>query len=436
MAATASAVATGFTGTTWLRSAALADGRVVDVCLDAASGTITEILDARRELPRSEQPAQPTSPNRPAGNVTNIDLDGYLLLPAPAEPHAHLDKALTADLIPNTTGDLMGAITAWIEQASDFYTFNDIVERARRAALELLYSGTTAIRTHVNVYEGIETDAAAALIVVRNELASLMDIQIVALVGDTKADNLARLKTILEMDPKAIVGGCPHLDGDGTASTASTDTLLKIASEFQRPIDLHTDETLNPSILDLPYFAQRVQETEFGFGATASHCVSLAMQPLDVQNHVAEEVGAAGVHVIALPQTNLFLQGRDHAVGSPRGLTAIKALRAAGVNVAAGADNVRDPFNSMGRADSLETASLMVMAGHLLPEDAYATVSTNARLAMGLPAVSVSIGSPAELLAIPGASVGDAIARADQQRMVFHQGRLVASTKVQRTLAT
>jgi cytosine/creatinine deaminase len=423
---------TGYTGITWLRSAALADGRVVDICLDAATGTITEILDARRELPRSEQPAPPPSAKTQDGPATTIDLDGYLLLPAPAEPHAHLDKALTADLIPNPKGDLMGAIMAWVEHAAEFYTFHDIVDRARRAALELLHSGTTAIRTHVNVQEGIETEAAAALIVVRNELAAVMDIQIVALLGDTKPDNLARLKTILEMDSAVIVGGCPHLDGD---AQVSTDTLLKIASDNGRQIDLHTDETLDPSVLDLPYFARRVKETEFGFGATASHCVSLAMQPIDTQKRVAEEVAAACVHVIALPQTNLFLQGRDHAVASPRGLTAINALRTAGVNVAAGADNIRDPFNSMGRADSLETAALMVMAGHLLPEDAYASVSANARLAMGLPAVTLTVGSPAELLAIPGASVGDAIARADQQRMVFHQGRLVASTSVQRTLS-
>ena len=33
---------------------------------------------------------------------TNVeDLGGWLLLPAMAEPHAHLDKALTADEIPN-----------------------------------------------------------------------------------------------------------------------------------------------------------------------------------------------------------------------------------------------------------------------------------------------------------------------------------------------
>lgn len=444
---------TGFTGITWLRSAALADGRVVDVCLDAATGTITEIHDARRELPRTEQPVAPPSAAgtngsissegsgssagsvrsvAPTGSVTDIDLDGYLLLPAPAEPHAHLDKALTAELIPNHKGDLMGAITAWIENAAEFYTLHDIVDRARRAALELLHSGTTAIRTHVNVQKGIGTDAAAALLIVRDELASLMDIQIVALVADTQPDNLERLTSILAMDPAVIVGGCPHLDGDGPTSM---DTLLKIATANGRAIDLHTDETLDPSVFHLPYFAQRIRETEFAYGATASHCVSLAMQPLDVQQRVAEQVAAAGVHVIALPQTNLFLQGRDHGVASPRGLTALGPLRAAGVNVAAGADNVRDPFNSMGRSDSLETAALMVMAGHLLPHDAYASVSTNARLAMGLPAVSVSVGSPAELLAIPAASVGDAIARADQQRMVFHQGRLVASTSVQRTLA-
>ena len=429
---------TSFTGTTWLRSAALADGRVVDVCLDAATGTITEILDARRELPRAEQPVAPPSAkwidgSNGSGDVTNIDLDGYLLLPAPAEPHAHLDKALTAELIPNPKGDLMGAITSWVNNAHEFYNLHNIIDRARRAAVEMLHSGATAIRTHVNVQEGIDTDAAAALIVVRDELASVMDIQIVALLGgDTNSENLARLKRVLDMDPAIIVGGCPHLVADGQRST---DVLLDIAAEYGRAIDLHTDETLNPSVLHLPYLAQQVHKTGFAFGVAASHCVSLIMQPLDVQKRVADEVAAAGVHVISLPQTNLFLQGRDHGVASPRGLTAIASLRAAGVNVAAGADNVRDPFNSMGRSDPMETASLMVMAGHLLPEDAYASVSSRARRAMGLAEVTIAVGSPAELLALPGASVGDAMARADQQRMVFHQGRLVASTSVQRTLA-
>ena len=37
---------------------------------------------------------------------------GYVLLPAFAEPHAHLDKAFLAERVDNPTGDLMGAIDA------------------------------------------------------------------------------------------------------------------------------------------------------------------------------------------------------------------------------------------------------------------------------------------------------------------------------------
>ena len=69
-------------------------------------------------------------------------------------------------------------------------------------------------------------------------------------------------------------------------------------------------------------------------------------------------------------------------------------------SLAGGADNVQDPFNTMGRADPLETAALLVMVGHLLPHEAYAAVSTSARAAMGLEPVSIAAGSPAELLAV------------------------------------
>ena len=88
--------------------------------------------------------------------------------------------------------------------------------------------------------------------------------------------------------------------------------------------------------------------------------------------------------MVTLPQTNLFLQGRSHPVATPRGLTALRPLLDAGVTVAAGGDNLQDPFNLVGRGDPLEAASLLVAAGHLLPEEALAAVSGSARAAMGL----------------------------------------------------
>ena len=50
------------------------------------------------------------------------------------------------------------------------------------------------------------------------------------------------------------------------------------------------------------------------------------MQPEARQREVAELVAAAGISVVALPQTNLFLQGREPAgIAIPRGLTAVTA---------------------------------------------------------------------------------------------------------------
>jgi len=181
-------------------------------------------------------------------------------------------------------------------------------------------------------------------------------------------------------------------------------------------------------MLTLRDLARQVVDSGFGGRVAASHCVSLGMQTPDVQAAVAAEVAEAGIAVVPLPQTNLFLQGRDDPTATPRGLTAIAALRAAGALVAAGADNVQDPFNLVGRSDPLETAALLVMAGHVLPDDAYDMVSNNVRIALGLDPVRFEPGDPADFVAIDAPSIRGAIADAPVDRKVFRAGRLVAST--------
>ena len=397
-----------------LRGATLADGHHVDV--RCAGGAIVAV--------------------GPAGTVVGApgdevhDLTGWLLLPAPAEPHAHLDKALTADRVPNPAGDLVGAITAWHAQWPTL-TVEEIAGRARTAALRGLTNGTTAVRTHVDVSSALRLRSVEALLRVRDELADLVDIQVVALVslptaGVAGAEHRALLREALAMGVD-LGGGCPHLDDD---PFGCLEACLDAAADFERPIDLHVDETLDPAVLGLRDFVELVTKTEFPYGAAASHCVSLGMQPDVVQAEVSELVAAAGIAVVTLPQTNLFLQGRGRRTGQPRGLTAIGALRHAGATVAAGADNLQDPFNTMGRADALETAALLVMAAHLSPEDAYGAVCTSARAAMGLPPVEVAVGFPAELLAVPAVSVRDAVASAPAERLVVRRGRVVVRSRL------
>lgn len=357
------------------------------------------------------------------------DLGGWLLAPSLAEPHAHLDKALTAELVPNPKGDLIGAIEAWsAASAAGLITHDGIVERATAAMDLLLVHGVTAVRTHVNVLESIGASAVVALREAAASFDGLLDVQIVGLVGFpiTGADGAgtrAALAASLEVGLD-LVGGCPHLDPDGLGLI---NLGLEAATEAGIGIDFHVDEVLDPSMLTLRDFAQRVIETGFEHPVTASHCVSLGMQTPGVQAEVASLVAEAEMSIVPLPQTNLFLQGRENPTATPRALTAVNALRDAGVNVAAGGDNVQDPFNLVGRSDPLETAALMVMAGHQQPDDAYEMVSGNVRRALGLPAVAVAPGSPADLLAIDAPSTRGAIADAPMSRRVFRRGVLVAS---------
>jgi cytosine deaminase len=397
------------------------DGTRVDVRVDPAS---RQVVDVGPELARGD-----------SDDV--LDCAGMVILPGPAEPHAHLDKALSAAAAPNPAGDLRGAIDAWHAYRPSLDA-EEILGRAREAARRFVAAGATAIRTHVDVGPGIGLRGLEALVTLRGELAEqgLADLQLVALIsppltGPEGESNRMLLTQALELGAD-VAGGCPHLDPDPAGATA---VALDAAEAAGAPVDLHSDESLDPRKLAVRDLARMVVERGFVAGAVASHCVSLGMQRPALQAIVARELADAGVAVVTCPQTNLYLQARDVAQAPPRGLTAVRALLDAGAVVAGGADNVGDPFNCVGRPDPLETAALLVTAAHLTPQEAYARVSADARAAMGLPAVALVPGSPAELLAVRGASLADALARGSENRFVIHHGRCVARTEVRTALA-
>ena len=400
-----------------LAGGCLSDGRLVD--LHVVDGLVSAVFESGTPV---------------AAGTPREDLAGWLLVGAMAEPHAHLDKALTAEQVPNPRGDLMGAIDAWMTAASaGMFTPEDIADRATKALELLLANGATAVRTHVNIGAGEE--ALRAVREARSRMDGLLDVQIVALTstpitGPEGRDNRRALAVALEVGVD-LIGGCPHLDPDGNTLMADA---FAAASDAGIGLDFHVDEVLDPEVLYLRELVRMVRNTGFAHPVTASHCVTLGLQSPDVQAAVSREVADAGVSVVALPQTNLFLQGRNHPTATPRGLTAIDALRQAGALVCAGADNVQDPFNLVGRSDPLETAALLVMAGHRLPDEAFRMVGTDARACLGLPSAEPVVGAVADLVAIDAPSVRGAIADAPMARKVFHRGKLVATTSQSRTI--
>jgi cytosine deaminase len=392
-----------------LRNATLPTGEVVDVRLEG--GSVAEVAPAGSRM-------------SPEGLV--LDLTGYLLLPAAAEPHAHLDKALTFDRIQPPQGDLRGAIESFHAYAA-VEDAPSIASRARRTLLRMLANGITAVRSHVNFFPGDDPLVAArALTGIREEFAGLLDLELVALPDDEVPDEQIEAALDLGVD---LVGGAPHLAADPLADLTR---LLDLAERRGAGVDLHTDEGLDGP-LTLVAYAERVRD--WAVSKSAAHCVRLGTLPLDELGDVVAAIAAADIGVITLPITNLYLQGWDVPVSTPRGLTALRALLDAGVRVAGGADNVRDPFNPLGRCDPLETAALLVSAGHLTLEESLAAVTDGARSVLHLPPAGPVPGAAADLLAVRAETVGEAIAFASPDRYVVHAGRLVAASTLTSNVA-
>ncbi|MFW2514454.1 amidohydrolase family protein [Demequina sp. SO4-13] len=387
---------------TLIRGAHLADGRVVDVSI--AGGIVTSVVPVG------------TAPI-PTDSRSVLDLDGHLLLPATADPHAHLDKAQSWNAIRPPMGDLRAAIVSWRAYA-DRMTTDDIVARAHGQALRNLSQGSTAIRTHVDVLRGAQPlRGIHALVEVRDMLRGLMDIEIIALASDDIPT--AVIESALDAGADGV-GGAAHLAPE---PLAELDRFIGIADRHDCVLDMHTDESLDEAVT-LGALAERTRG--WSRNVSAGHCVRLGTLEPARRDTLIAAVVASRIGIIANPITNLYLQGWDHEVATPRGLTAARQLIDAGARFAAGADNVRDPFNPLGRADALETAMLLVVAGHLDIEEAFTAVSSGAREVMALPTAGPTPGAVADLLAIKADSLIEAVAEAPAHRTVIHRGAVVS----------
>lgn len=377
----------------------------------------------------------------PAG--ADLDATGWRVLPAACEPHAHLDKALTAPrLSPGGGNDLLAACNEW-GALLPFLDRADIERRALAAVRHYVSRGITTIRTHVDLHSvDPDLDGAAgtlhalrgvdALIALRERLRGYVTLQVCLLAGSETPTDLIHEAVARGVD---VMGGCPHL---APHPRAELNRMLDIAQEHGLPVDLHADEQTDlPTAdedLDIVELARQVLHRGLQAPVTASHCVRLGMLPPHRLHPVLELVARAGIGIVALPITNLYLQGRDASHAAPRALTALRAILDAGIPMAAGADNLRDPFNPAGRADPFETTSLLITAGHLPGSDALAAVTSGARTVLGLPPAGHGIGDVANLVLVPDAPLGDVLAGADDARIVLHGGRVVADTRVQRSV--
>ncbi len=394
-----------------LSQATLTDGTVCDVVI--SDGLISRI--------------NPCGVSQQADET--IDLSKHILSVGLVEPHAHLDKAFLADRIKNPTGDLSGAING-LEEVRNTLTYEDILERSVRALTLLSRNGVTSVRTHADTTREGGLTSVLALLEAKRQCAHFINVQVAMLLqwpitGIEGADIRAIAKDAVQAGVD-VVGACPHLDAD---PQAAIEWMLELAMQSGLPLDLHADENLRTDSSDLETLADMVLSQGISLHANASHCVSLSTRSIADIERISQKAAVAGISVTVLPHTNLYLQGREHVSNIPRAIAPISTLRKHGVIVAAGADNLQDPFNVVGRGDPMETASLLVMASHQSVHDAFKLVSEHASHVVHRQSQSIAVGQPANLVAIPATTVRESIAMGPPDRIVVYGGVVMTEEK-------
>src|SRR5210317_1764268 len=398
-----------------IRNANLPDGRKgIDIAI--ANGVIADVavkLDAKA--------------------IREIDATGRLASPPFVDSHFHLDSTLTyGQPRVNASGTLLEGIELWGELKPDL-TVENIKARAINLCYWAIARGTLAIRSHVDVSDD-RLPAVKALLAVREEIKPYIDLQLVAFPQDGylrspgSADNLKRALD-LGVD---VIGGIPHFERTMADGTASVKALCELAAERGLRVDMHCDESDDPHSRHIEMLTFQTRRLGLQERVTGSHLTSMHSMDNYYVSKLIPLMAEACVHVVANPLINITLQGRHDTYPKRRGMTRVKELMAAGINVAFGQDALMDPWYSFGSHDMLEVAHMGLHVAQMTGVDQmrqiFEAVTYNGAKVMGLDGYGLAPGCRADIVILQAADIHEALRLKPARLFVIRRGTVIAET--------
>ncbi len=407
-----------FDGNGWLA------GAHVPACLTAFDGP--ELLRLDIELREGRIATLAADAAAPGA----VDLAGRMVLPGWVDMHTHLDKGHIWPRAPNPDGTFMGALSTVGADRIANWSAADVEARMEFMLRCAFAHGTVAIRTHLDSIWPQPEISWAVMAKLRERWAGRIELQAVslAMIEHHAGDGGSRLADIVASHG-GVLGLVPLMQ---PGLDAALDRFLGLAAERGLDVDLHCDETADPSAATLRHLAEAAIRQGFGGKIVAGHCCSLATQPEGEMRRTLDLVASAGIAIVSLPMCNMYLQ--DRAAGRTprwRGVTVLHEARARGIPVAVASDNTRDPFYAYGDHDMHEVfreAVRILQLDHPIGRWADVVASSPAEI-VGLPERGrIRVGAPADLVILEGRSWNEALSRPESRRTVLRGGRPIDTT--------
>ncbi len=371
----------------------------------------------------------------PQGNAhddaTQIDLGGRQVWPTLIDIHTHLDKGHTIERNPNVDGTFHSARLAATADRPN-WTKPDL-RRRMDFGLRCAYAhGVSAIRTHLDTYPETAERSWSVFREIREQWRGRIDIQAVSLCpidilqdkfGDEVASIVARSGGLLGGVTRAALGnhGAPPANID-----AMLDRLFALAGRYDLDIDLHVDETHDPTAATLPFIARAALRNGYRGRVVCGHCCSLAMQSAAEIDRTLDLLAQAEIAVVTLPTVNMYLQDRQKG-RTPRwrGVTVVHEMLRRGIRVAAAGDNCRDSFYAYGDHDVVDTFRQSVRILHFDHPlgDAPALVGAMpSQIGQFEGHGRLSLRTPARLIVFNARTINEIVSRPQSDRQVIVHG--------------
>lgn len=337
----------------------------------------------------------------------DINAHGQLLCAPFVEPHIHLDAALTAGEPEwNHSGTLFEGIERW-SQRKPMLNRDDIRRRVKQTLSMLIDNGVQHIRTHIDTTDP-SLIAMRTLCELRDELKDIVDIQVVAFPQEgihSYPNGEALMEQAIEIGAD-VVGGIPHFEYTRELGEKSVKTLVQLALKYDRLVDVHCDEIDDPNSRFLEFLAHEALQAGIGDRVTASHTTAMHSYDNAYCSKLFRLLKHSGIHFVSCPTESIHLQGRFDSYPKRRGLTRVKELTAAGMNVGLAQDSIFDPWYSLGNGKLLRSLDfglhICQMMGHDDFVHALNFITDNSAKLMQLKEYGIVEGHPANAILLSG----------------------------------
>jgi cytosine deaminase len=279
-----------------------------------------------------------------------------------------------------------------------------------------------------------------ALLELREEVSDLVDLQVVAFPQDgvfTRPEHEDLLQEAMEMGCD-LVGGIPHNEHTREHGVAAVQLSMDLAERYDRPIDLHIDETDDPGTRFTEVLASEALKRGLGSETTASHTTAMHSYSNAYADKLISLLAESGVSVVTNPPDNSVLQGRYDDHPRRRGHTRIDQLHDAGVTVAIGHDSVVDPWYHYGVGDQLDAAFVLLHYAHMSGRGDVETLwrmltGSNAAV-FGAENYGLEEGNEGSLVVYDSPDSFNALRTRAARTVVVKEGRVVAETEPRETV--